>query len=199
MGSERSQNVILSEKIRPVPALLRYNLLSVVLLAVVPVAILVAAVLYGSAEGALIALAINIVILVPSTVWAVLSHRYLWYRFTETEMEWGRGIMFRATGIVPYSKITHIKIVQGPVMRLFGLSALKIQTAGSSGAQGTDPEIRIEGLENYYDYRTFVLDHIPASGEGRAEKAALPASERALEELVKIRELLEAGAGPRQK
>lgn len=199
MVTGRSQNVILNDEIRPVNALLNYNLLSVALMAVVLIAVIVAVVLFGSTEGIIIiTLAVNLVLLVPSFIWAVLSHRYLRYRFTESETEWKRGIMFRATGIVPYCKIAHIKIVQGPIMRLFGLHTLKMQTAGSTGTQGTDPEIRVEGLDNYCDYRTFILNHIPtASGGERVAEAPGSASERTLEELVKIRELLEAGAGPR--
>jgi len=62
-------------------------------------------------------------------VWVYLYYDTIHYHLTSTEVTWERGVWFRQTGIVPYNRITNVDIIQGPLMRLFTISALRIQTA----------------------------------------------------------------------
>jgi membrane protein YdbS with pleckstrin-like domain len=70
----------------------------------------------------------------------------MWYELRDDAMSWKRGVWFHRTGIVPFNRITNLDIIQGPVMRMLGISTLSIQTAGYSGQ--AVPEIRIEGIEH---------------------------------------------------
>ena len=54
----------------------------------------------------------------------------MWYELKDDEMSWKRGVWFRRTGILPYNRITNLDVIQGPVMRMLGISTLSIQTAG---------------------------------------------------------------------
>ena len=92
-------------------------------------------------------LIILLIIVAFVLVWVQLYYKSIVYHLNDTEMSWKRGVWFRKTGIVPYNRITNIDISQGPVMRLFKISNLQIQTAGnSSGKAGS--EISIIGVED---------------------------------------------------
>ncbi|MEM9303061.1 MAG: PH domain-containing protein [Pseudomonadota bacterium] len=65
------------------------------------------------------------------------------------------GLYFRKTVILPYNRIQHAEVSQGPLQRRFGLASLKIFTAG-----GTSVDLRIDGLEaqRAEDLREYVLE-----------------------------------------
>lgn len=92
-------------------------------------------------------------------IWVQLYYKSIVYHLNETEMTWKRGVWFRKTGIVPYNRITNIDISQGPAMRLFKISNLQIQTAGSSGNK-TNSEISIIGVEDAEPLRAFIMDFV---------------------------------------
>jgi membrane protein YdbS with pleckstrin-like domain len=118
------------------------------------------------------------------------------YKLTNDEVEWRRGVWFQQTGVVPYNRITNIDTVQGPISRMLGIAALRIQTAGYS-AQQAQAEIRMNGIEHFDVLRAHLMDCIkgkkPAAVETyAAEEIETPAGTGAiLQELVRIRELLE--------
>ncbi len=155
--------------------------------------------------GTLITLAVVLLLiacLIFGLVWVVLYYKSVVYHLNETEMTWKRGVWFRKTGIVPYNRITNVDIVQGPIMRLFGISNLKIQTAGYSGSNGS-AEISLEGIEKPEPLRALIMDFVrggapspaatgvavkttvPGAASDNTEMAALVA------EVAAIRKLLE--------
>jgi len=42
-----------------------------------------------------------------------------------------RGVLFRADVVVPFSRVQHLDVTQGPIERLFGLATLTLHTAGT--------------------------------------------------------------------
>ncbi|MBQ3570252.1 MAG: PH domain-containing protein [Methanocorpusculum sp.] len=131
-------------------------------------------------------------------IWAPLYYKSVVYHLNETEMTWRRGVFFRKTGIVPYNRITNVDIVQGPVMRVFGIYHLKIETAGG-GASKNSAEIQIEGVENPEPIRQLIMDFVrgqkPAAAatgtEYKPVSSASPDMQALLEEVAAIRRLLE--------
>ena len=85
-----------------------------------------------------------LILIVIVVVWVRLYYASMWYELRDDEMNWKRGVGFCRTGIVPYNRITNLDVIQGPVMRMLGISTVSIQTAGYSGQDV--PEIRIEGI-----------------------------------------------------
>jgi Uncharacterized conserved protein len=137
--------------------------------------------------------------------WVHLYYKSVVYHLNETEMTWKRGVWFRKTGIVPYNRITNIDISQGPVMRLFSISNLQIQTAGSSGNKAMS-EISIIGMEDAEPLRAFIMDFVrgtpPVSAvtgsdetepvrTGTARELSGAEMTKLIEEVVAIRKLLE--------
>ena len=158
--------------------------------------------LYASATTGIIPIAVTmllIVVLLIALAWVVLYYQSVVYHLNKTEMTWKRGVWFRKTGIVPYNRITNVDIVQGPIMRLFHISNLKIQTAGSSG-DGV-PEIALEGIEDPEPLRALIMDFV----RGHPSVAAVTGAENVgtsfntspdmdalLREVSEIRKLLES-------
>lgn len=133
-----------------------------------------------------------ILIVIVWGAWIPLYYATVVYRLTNDEITWRRGVWFRRTGIVPYSRITNVDIVQGPVMRRFGISSLKIQTAGYSAQ--AQSELSLEGIEEPEELREVIMGFVrgtKAAGDATGAEAP-PATDAAiLAELRAIRELLE--------
>lgn len=146
----------------------------------------------------LIGVVVLAVCLVFTCVWAPLYYQSVVYHLNDTEMTWKRGVFFRKTGIVPYNRITNVDIVQGPLMRLFGIYHLKIETAGG-GASKSYSEIQIEGVTDPEPLRQMIMDFVrgqkpAAAATGTEYKVSAPANadmQALLEEVAAIRRLLE--------
>ena len=142
-----------------------------------------------------IGLAVLGVCVVFACIWAPLYYKSVVYHLNDTEMTWKRGVFFRKTGIVPYNRITNVDIVQGPVMRLFGISHLKIETAGG-GASKSSAEIQLEGISDPEPLRQLIMDFVrgqkpAAAATGTEYKSQNADLQALLEEVAAIRHLLE--------
>ena len=89
---------------------------------------------WGSGAGAL--LLIVAVILMP-------GRRYRAWGFAagEDELTVQHGLMIRSVTIVPFGRVQHIDVAQGPIQRMLGLATLVLNTAGTRGAA-----VRLPGL-----------------------------------------------------
>ncbi|ABV88498.1 PH domain-containing protein [Shewanella pealeana] len=65
-----------------------------------------------------------------------------------------KGIFTRTENSVPLDKITDMALIQGPLMRVFKLHKLTIETAGQSGAGAL---LNLTGIINAADFRSLVL------------------------------------------
>ncbi|MBR9679774.1 MAG: PH domain-containing protein [Candidatus Altiarchaeota archaeon] len=114
---------------------------------------------------------IPLLLLFPSLVLAYLLVTFLGFAYIRAyfqtilyniggkEVSWSRGVFFKRTSVVPYTRITNIDAVQGPVQRWLGLGTLKLQTAGYSG-QNVRAELRIEGVEELDKLRTTIAKRV---------------------------------------
>jgi membrane protein YdbS with pleckstrin-like domain len=136
-------------------------------------------------------------------IWTRLYFDTMEYELHDDELRWRRGVWFRTTGIVPYSRITNLDLRQGPVMRWLGISTIAVQTAGYSGQ--AVPEIRIEAIEQAEELRELLRSAVRScsnagDGTGTGPQMVVAAdtpvattgtSILILDELRKIRMLLE--------
>ena len=103
-----------------------------------------------------------VVLLTFLLLWVVLYYPSIVYHFTKTEITLRRGIWFRRTSIVSYNRITNVDIVQGPLMRLFHISNLKIQTPGSYrdyySSLYASPNITLVGIKDPKPLQAFIMD-----------------------------------------
>ncbi|MCG7845088.1 MAG: PH domain-containing protein [Methanomassiliicoccales archaeon] len=141
-----------------------------------------------------VAVALLAIALVSLIVWIPMYYARLVYGITDDEVVWSRGVLFRKTSIVPYTKITNVDIAQGPVMRLFGIYGLHVQTAGYSAQQAGKSEISIMGVKDHERLRTLMMENVRKLRKVGAPARPLGTDELMLEELRKIRDLLEREA-----
>jgi membrane protein YdbS with pleckstrin-like domain len=74
------------------------------------------------------------VALVASFVFPSRRYRRWDYREGEDELQIRRGMLIRVRTIVPFGRVQHIDVAQGPIQRTFGLATLILHTAGTAGA-----------------------------------------------------------------
>jgi putative membrane protein len=135
---------------------------------------------YWLLSGALVLTATILgIVLVP--FWflfgGIVTRRYLKsYRCTLTNrsLKVAKGILVRVEKTVPLDRITDLGLVQGPIMRLFDIEALSVETAGQS-SQGS--LIQLAGIKEGRRFRDAVLkqrDLVVGSAEDRSPSAAGP-------------------------
>ena len=69
-----------------------------------------------------------------------LEYRNWRYEVAEDALELRHGVLRRVHSAIPYFRVQHIDVTQGPVERLVGLSRLVVHTA-SAGTDATIPGI----------------------------------------------------------
>lgn len=79
------------------------------------------------------------------------------YAIREKDISFKKGIFFRSLTTVPFNRIQHIEIDQGPVSRFFGLVSLMVFTAGDSS-----DDLKISGLlkEDAQQIKEFISNKI---------------------------------------
>ena len=73
---------------------------------------------------------------------------------TEKTLQVAKGLFVRVEKTVPLDKITDMGLVQGPIMRHFGLETLSVETAGQS-SQGS--LLKLTGIVETRRFRDTVL------------------------------------------
>jgi len=131
-------------------------------LVAVPV-MLTAAVLAGVGAGAVVGVAVLLVIFVASGCWwLALRGRYRAWGYAERgdDLLVRRGLLVRRMSVVPYGRMQLIEVTAGPVDRIFGLATVQLHTASAS------TDARIPGLPATEAER--LRDRLAALGEATA-------------------------------
>jgi len=78
------------------------------------------------------------------------------YALRQRDIVFQSGYIFRSQTVVPFNRIQHCEINQGPIDRMFDLSSLKIFTAG-----GSYSDLSIPGLDKQTaeDLKHFIIKH----------------------------------------
>ena len=84
---------------------------------------------FGATTGAVALLALAALAWLPRRRWRAWG-----YREGEDELHVRHGLMVRTRTVVPFGRVQHIDVAQGPVERRFGLATLILHTAGTRGA-----------------------------------------------------------------
>lgn len=73
---------------------------------------------------------------------------------TEKALKVKKGMLVRVEKTIPLEKITDMGMVQGPIMRHYGLHTLTVETAGQSG---TGALVALTGIQDATGFREAVL------------------------------------------
>jgi len=88
-----------------------------------------------------------------------ISKRYysnLTCRLTERHLEFKKGVLFKVEKTIPLENIQDLTFIQNPLLNLFDLRILKIETAGNSNPRGSD--MKLIGILNTSDFKKKVLE-----------------------------------------
>ncbi|MEX2601683.1 MAG: PH domain-containing protein [Balneolaceae bacterium] len=115
------------------------------------------------------------IVLIP--FWLIFGRRYLNRYFdalhcelTKRSLQFKKGIFFTTERTIPLDKIQDLTFKEGPVLRYFGLSTLKVETAGQSAQSNSD--LSLTGIVQANEFRTRVLqerDRVTENRPGESE------------------------------
>lgn len=110
----------------------------------------------------LIALGV-IVLIIVSTVLALMEVRYTGWLVREHDLSYRRGVIVRTVDTIPFARIQHARVERGPLQRVLGIATVKVNTAG--------PDVRISGLasDDAERLKTLVVERSGATDESAAE------------------------------
>lgn len=89
---------------------------------------------------------------------------------TEKALKVNKGIFVRTEKTIPLGKITDMGIVQGPIMRHFGIHKITVETAGQSGEGAL---VSLTGIVDVKAFREAVLNQAEAMS---ASSSPLPSA-----------------------
>ncbi|PCI32387.1 MAG: hypothetical protein COB60_09565 [Flavobacteriaceae bacterium] len=79
------------------------------------------------------------------------------YAIREQDISYKKGVIWASITTVPFCRIQHVELNEGPVSRFFNLAGISIYTAGDSAS-----DLNIKGLrkEEAMKIKEFITDHI---------------------------------------
>ena len=72
---------------------------------------------------------------------ALIRYRHKGYALREHDVAFRNGLIWRKTTVLPFDRVQHAEVTQGPLQRRFALATLKFFTAG-----GSSVDLKIDGL-----------------------------------------------------
>ncbi len=132
-------------------------------------------------------------------LWIPAFYRSLEYIIDSDSIKIKKGVFWRKRVTVPYPKITNIDVTQGPVQRIFNIGTIHVQTAGASGPQSGQAELKLLGVRDLDGLKDTIMDRVRGYTTPRPEEVKKEVVEetdsqifsRMLKELTAIREVLE--------
>ncbi|MGM0588959.1 MAG: PH domain-containing protein [Bacteroidota bacterium] len=94
---------------------------------------------------------------------------------TTRALRFKKGIMFQVEKTIPLDNITDLTFKTGPLLRMFGLSTLQIETAGQSSGEGSN--MTLMGIVDAEEFRNAVLEQRDTLTDRTEPGAAAPADD----------------------
>lgn len=107
---------------------------------------------YGLATTLVPLVGITSLVVAPQRI-----YRRLGYQLGERLLRVVRGWMFRTDTIVPFVRVQHIDVTQGPVEKLFGVATLVVHTAGTHNSIVTVPGL---APDRAAEIRDIIREHV---------------------------------------
>jgi uncharacterized protein len=106
----------------------------------------------GIIAGTVLVIALALIIRVPATRYNARG-----YQISADRLRVVRGLLFRSDTVVPFGRVQHIDVHQGPLDRFFGIATLTLHTAGNHNASVSLPGL---GEELAREMREEIRAHI---------------------------------------
>lgn len=103
-----------------------------------------------SVRGSSALLVLLVIIILIGEIYARLAYNFWKYDLTKSEIKIENGIIWKTYKSVPYQRVQNVDINRGILARIFGFSAVAVQTAGYSGSGGRGIFGGAMGAEAYF-------------------------------------------------
>jgi len=99
--------------------------------------------------------AVGLLIFTIGFIWARKSYDYTWYWLADEGLYIQRGVWWRKKTLVPFNRVQHTDVGQGPLDRKYELGKLVTHTAGTR-----DASVSLEGilLETAHELRSVLQE-----------------------------------------
>ncbi|MHC9512023.1 PH domain-containing protein [Kangiella sp. M94] len=88
-----------------------------------------------------IGVGVGLLIFTIGFIWARKSYDYTWYWLADEGLYIQRGVWWRKKTLVPFNRVQHTDVAQGPLERKYKLGKLVTHTAGTR-----DASVSLEGI-----------------------------------------------------
>lgn len=95
------------------------------------------------------------------------------YAFREHDAIYKSGLFVHKTVLIPFNRIQHVSIEQGPIMRIFGLAKLSIFTAGGMTSDLDISGIKLDVAEKL---KAFLSKNVEAEAIDHSEEIGVEAN-----------------------
>ncbi|MEL7834697.1 PH domain-containing protein [Fodinibius sp. Rm-B-1B1-1] len=109
---------------------------------------------------------------------------------TTRALRFEKGIIFHVERTIPLDKIQDLTFKEGPLLKYFGLSILKVETAGGSGQGQAD--LTLIGIKDASDFRKKVLEQRDNVTDNKYSSSGSNNGESTLAVLKEIRDSLKS-------
>lgn len=137
---------------------------------------------------------ISLVLIPLIPIWLIAASMYLKRYFshlecelTERSLRFKKGYIFQTERTIPLDKIQDLTFKEGPLLKHFGLSILRIETAGNAGPGTAD--LSLIGIVDAFDFRAMVFEQRDKVTDNK-QLAAGPEDHSSSQTLTEIRDIL---------
>ncbi len=99
-----------------------------------------------------------------------IDYELRYYAVTDRSLRVRQGALIVKELTLTYANVQNLHVVQGPLMKLFGLWNLRVETAGGGASEKSVSDDShtavLAGIENAHAVRDLVLGHLKALGAG---------------------------------
>lgn len=142
----------------------------------------------------------SIIVAVLILVWIPAFYANLEYVINSDCIKGKSGVFWKKYITIPFTKVTNLDIIQGPLQRIFDIGTIHIQTAGASGQQTAKAELSLLGLRKLEEVKESIMAKIRAHTLSGLTQPRQPITDQdkaqvfdgMLNELVAIRKALES-------
>ncbi len=97
-------------------------------------------------------------------------------QLTEKQLKFSKGLILHIEKTIPLENIQDLSFIGGPVLRWFGLTLIRVETAGGGGAHGTNM-MSIPGINDAEEFKTLILNQREKVIKAKSQGYSAPATD----------------------
>ncbi len=95
-----------------------------------------------------------VIFILSNILIAYLGFKKKKYKLRQYDIIYKTGLLWRSETSIPFVRVQHSEVIQGPIERLFRLSKLKLYTAGGHSSDLSVPGLSLTKAEQLKDFIT---------------------------------------------